>query len=81
MNNLFTKRTDQCLHGNKTLENMACIMVPITKKQSLDFKELLMHVNDNSFMMASRELVPKLVTPKSHVVLSSYLPWFNNLYY
>jgi hypothetical protein len=45
---------------------MACIMVPITKKKSLDFRELLMHVNDNSFMMAFRELVPKLVTPKSY---------------
>ncbi len=54
------------LHGNKTLENMACIMVPITKIKSLDFRELLMHVNDNSFMMASRELVPMLVTPKSY---------------
>jgi hypothetical protein len=51
------------------------------QKKTLDFKELLMHVNDNSFMMASRELVPKLVTPKSQMVLSSYLPWFNNLYY
>jgi hypothetical protein len=29
----FTKRTNQCLHGNQTLENMACIMVPITKKK------------------------------------------------
>jgi hypothetical protein len=51
------------------------------QKKSLDFKESLMHVNDNSFMTPSRELAPKLVTPKSHMVLSSYLPWFNNLYY
>lgn len=51
------------------------------QKKTLDLKELLMHVNDNSFMMASRELVPKLVTPKSQMVLSSYLPWFNNLFH
>lgn len=38
----------------------------ITKIKSLDFRELLMHVNDNSFMMASTKLVPKLVTPKSY---------------